>query len=30
MDEFDFDAHPLFMLGLLGNEYQLTAVRIGD
>jgi hypothetical protein len=30
MDEFDFDAHPLFMLGLLGNEYQLTAVRVGD
>ena len=30
MDKFDFDAHPLFMLGLLGNEYQLTAVRVGD
>ncbi len=26
IEDFDFDAHPLFMLGLLGNEYQIKAV----
>lgn len=28
MEEFDFEAHPLFMLGLLGNEYTISAIRI--
>lgn len=28
MEEFDFEAHPLFMLGLLGNEYTISAVRM--
>ena len=27
IEDFDFEAHPLFMLGLLGNEYPLSAVR---
>ena len=27
IEDFDFEAHPLFMLGLLGNEYTLSAVR---
>ena len=28
IEEFDFEAHPLFMLGLLGNEYTISAVRM--
>lgn len=28
IEEFDFEAHPLFMLGLIGNEYTISAVRM--